>query len=383
MAKKKVEEDVAVSSNPFSKISSVMQDLNKHYKNDNLMKMGGDISPLRKVRFGEPALDYASDGGTPIGRFTEYLGAEHTGKTRNSLRAMAMFQKFCFNCWTDEVLDAVWSVDKENNPTLISCTCSNCNNPITKVNAFIDIEGTTDKKFLENFGIQTDGIIYSRPDKPSKAVGIIDTLMRMPEIGLIVIDSVGSMGSDKEVDTAIEDDKMNQNALFLNKAMRKWQMALNSNTNQTGEENGTTVIVINQSYVTLSIFSSEVAQGGRGLRHGKGMSMKTKKKEVNKDPATGKVYGIHIEYVNEKNKTGVPYRKKMYYLNLDPENADMGYCQTDIKMQYIDLAIEAGIIIQKGGWFEFNGQKVQGKISLLDKFDDYIKQEVDKIVYRN
>ena len=87
----------------------------------------------------------------------------------------------------------------------------------------------------------------------------------MPEIGLILFDSVGSMGSDKEVDTAIEDDKMNQNALFMNKAIRKWQMALNSNTNETGLENGTTLIVVNQSYQTLSIYSTEVAQGGSGL----------------------------------------------------------------------------------------------------------------------
>lgn len=246
----------------------------------------------------------------------------------------------------------------------------------------IVVHNTTDPVFMENFGIQTNGVIYVRPDLPSQAVGIVDTFLRMPEVGLILLDSIGSMGSDKEVETAIEDDKMNQNALFFNKAIRKWQMALNSNTNETGLENGTSMIIINQSYMTLSIFSTEVAQGGRGLRHGKAMSLKTRIKEKNKEPKTDKILGCHIEYKNEKNKTGIPYRKKDYYLNLDPTNDDVGYCQTNTILQYIELAIEFGIITQKGGWFEFNNKKWQGKASLLDAFDDDIKNAVDNLIYK-
>jgi RecA/RadA recombinase len=374
------EKIATTDNNNFSRVRGLMTDLNKHY-GKTLLRSGEDIPMIHKVPFDEPVLDYVSDGGTPIGRFIEYLGEPHSGKTRNGLKAMSKFQKYCFNCNTPNALTVEWERDKDDIPYVKTCECTNCTNPRTTIQAMIDIEGTTDPQFMKLFGIDIKGVIYSRPDKPSQAVGIVDALLREPNIGLILFDSVGSMGSDKEVDTAIEDDKMNQNALFLNKAMRKWQAALNSNTNETAMENGATMIIVNQSYVTLSIFSTEVAQGGRGLRHGKGMSLKTRIKERNKDDKTKKVYGVHVEYKNEKNKTGIPYRVKEYYLNLDPDDADIEYCQTNVKLQYIELAIEWGILDQRGGWFSFNGKKWQGKASVIEDFDEDIKTEVDKKLY--
>lgn len=370
-----------VSTSNFDRVSSVIADLNKHY-GKKLIKTGDDIPKIKKVPFGEPALDYVSDGGIPIGRMTEFLGQEHSGKTRNALRVMSKFQKYCFSCDTPDAISAVWELDKNNSPSLKSCSCSNCEDPKTNIQVLIDIEGTTDPLFMENFGIDVNGVIYVRPDMPSQAIGIVDTFLREPQIGLILLDSIGSMGADKEIENAIEDNKMNQNALFFNQAIRKWQMAFNSNTNETGKENGTTMIVINQSYVTLSIFSTEVAQGGRGLRHGKAMSLKTRIKERNKDEKTKKVFGVHVEYKNEKNKTGIPYRVKEYYLNLDPLDVSVPYCQTNLILQYIELAIDMGVVQQRGGWFEFDGRKWQGKGALLDDFDDSIKEAVDKIIYK-
>ena len=370
------------NENPFANISSVIKDLNSHY-GKKIVRTGEDIPIIHKVPFDEPALDYVSDGGIPIGRITEFLGDTHSGKTRNALRSMSMFQKYCFNCHTPKALDVVWELDKDGTPSVSSCTCKNCTDPKPLVQVMVDVEGTTDPEFMRNFGIQVEGVIYVRPDLPSQAVGIVDTFLRMPNIGLILLDSVGSMGSDKETETAIEDDKMNQNALFLNKAVRKWQMALNSNTNETGKENGTTMIVINQSYVTLSIFSTEVAQGGRGLRHGKAMSLKTRIKEKNKEPKSNKILGVHIAYKNEKNKTGIPYRHKEYYLNLDPDNTDTKYCHTNTVLQYVELALEFGIVEQKGGWFYFGTNKWQGKANLIDSFDDAIIEEVNKKIYKN
>ena len=377
---KKEDTKVAETKNPFAKVSSLMMDLNKHY-GKKMLKTGDDIPGIRKVPFDEPMLDYVSDGGVPISRFTEFLGEPHTGKTRNALRAMSRFQRYCFNCNTPNSIKAVWKKDKNGSPMLKSCSCSNCTTPETNIQVMVDVEGTTDPKFMKNFDIDTEGVIYVRPDLPSQAVGIVDTFLREPMIGLILLDSVGSMGSDTEVEKAIEDIKMNQNALFLNKAMRKWQMALNSNTNETGRENGTTMIVVNQSYQTLSLFSTEVAQGGRGLRHGKGMSLKTRVKERNKDSKTNKTFGVHIDYQNLKNKTGIPYRRKDYYLNLDPDNEDIKYCHTNTVLQYIELALEMSIIEQKGGWFYFGQEKWQGKANLIDNFAPEIGELVKERLY--
>ena len=371
--------ETAPKTPTFQTVANVVAGLNKHY-GKTLVKSGKDIPEIRKVPFGEPALDYVTDGGIPICRVTEFLGDAHSGKTRNSLKSMANFQRYCFNCFTPNSLKAEWRYDKNGNPELVSCKCSNCDNPKTNVQVIVDTEGTIDPKFLDNFGIIKEGVIYTRPDKPSQAVGIVDTFLRMPEIGLILFDSVGSMGSDKEVDTAIEDDKMNQNALFMNKAIRKWQMALNSNTNETGLENGTTLIVVNQSYQTLSIYSTEVAQGGRGLRHGKGLSVKTRIKEKTKD-SNDEITGVHVKYVNEKNKTGVPYRSSEYYLNLDKTSTQYGYCQTNVKFQYVEYGIKFGLIKQMGAWYEYDGNKFQGKNNLINSVDDTLMDAVNAIIY--
>ena len=69
-----------------------------------IIRTGEDIPVIHKVPFDEPALDYVSDGGIPIGRIIEFLGDTHSGKTRNALRSMSRFQKYCFNCNTPKAL---------------------------------------------------------------------------------------------------------------------------------------------------------------------------------------------------------------------------------------------------------------------------------------
>ena len=380
MAKKKVETKEAVTmQNNFDKISGVVMAMDKMY-GAGMFKTGDNIPKIYKIPFGEPMLDYVYTGGTPIGRFTELLGEPHAGKTRNGLKAMASFQKYCFNCHTPFALTAKWEM-KNGQPSLKSCKCSSCDEPTTKIQAMVDVEGTSDPDFLAKMGVDTNGVIYIRPDRPSHTVDIIDTFLRQPNIGLILLDSIGSMGSDREVDEKMEDNKMNQNPVFFNRALRKWQMALNKNTNETGMENGTTMIVVNQSYQTLSMYSTEVAQGGRGLRHGKAMSIKHSIGEKNKDANTKEIYGVHIRCTNEKNKTGMPYRRGEYYLNLDPNDPYLDYCATNINLQYVELAIKFNVIEQRGGWFYYGDEKWQGKANLIDGVTPEIRAEVDAKIY--
>jgi RecA/RadA recombinase len=398
MAKKKATEEfeldelpqVELVGNNFDKLRTLTANINKHYKKD-VVKQGEDIVPVRKVPTMEPMRDYVLDGGNPIGRFIESLGQEHSGKTRNALHDMAEFQKYCYSCHTPRALTAVWKKEKDKTkqeqgfPVLLSCVCSNCKKPQTKIQAFVDVEGTADPRFMEMLGVDLGGVIYTKPDLPSTAVDITDMYLRNPSIGLIVFDSVGSMSADKEVENAIVDDKMNQNALFLNKAMRKWQMALNANA-QEDSNTGTTMIVVNQSYSTIGNYSTEVAAGGRGLKHGKGMSTKTRIREkvyVNAD--RDRALGVHIVIENTKNKTGMPYRKGEYYLNLDPTDP-IGYCGVDIPLQLMELGIMSGTIEQRGAWLYFGNEKWNGKQAFLtDLRDDkpsldFILGEVYKLI---
>ena len=370
-----------IKTQNFASIQGLVKDMNKHYGKP-LLRTGNGIPYIFKVPYKEPALDYVTDGGVAIGRVQESLGHEHTGKTRNALRALSQFQKYCFGCNSYDALDVVW----EYNPTTderytTKCECKFCDAPETRISLFVDIEGTTDPLFMEMLDVDTKGVYYARIDLPSQAVDIVDAFLRQPSVGLIIVDSVGSMGSDAETEKAMEDIKMNQNALFLNRAVRKWQMALNSNSNTTGKENGATMIVINQSYQSLDLMSKEIAQGGRGLRHGKGQSIKNSLVTKTVDPKTKEVKGVQIRATNEKNKTGMPYRRMEYYLNLDSNDPEIRYAHTNINMQYVELAIMLELVEQRGAWFFYGNSKWNGKAAIVADLTQDVKDAVDEYLY--
>lgn len=367
-------------TNDFSDAAGIAAALNKKF-NRHLIMSGDEIPPVYKVPFREPALDHVSDGGTPIGRFTEFLGAEHSGKTRASLRAMSRFQKFCFNCYQPDVLDVVWKKNSKF-PEVDTCTCSSCGEGSTKISIFVDVEGTTDKKFMKRLGVDVDGVIYLRPDQPAFAADVIETYLRTNGVGLIVLDSFGVMGGTKETNTSIGDINMNQNAVWFNMMFRKFQAAMNASFNNNKGKDTATVIVINQSYVTLSIYSTEVPQGGRGLRHGKGLSIKFKSGDKNKDE-DDVVLGVHTRVENLKNKTGMPYRKAEFYLNLDPTDGELSFGETNVLQQYVDFGIKFGVIKQSGAWYDVGTQRIQGKANLCEALaaDAALLEEIDQMLY--
>jgi RecA/RadA recombinase len=372
-------------SDKIKALNNALVEIRKTYKNDNLIRSASEMPPIRKVRTNEPSLDYALSGGIPIGRITEFLGAEHSGKTRNALRALSQFQKYCFNCHSHDAIMAEWEKSGDNLPELVSCECKYCDNGSTRINVFIDYEGTTDQSFMEIFGIDYNGVLYLRPDRPSTTADVMDMLIRQEMIGLMILDSLGGMGSDKEVDTRVADEKMNQNALFFNKMLRKFQAALNYNTNLTGEENGITLLIINQSYTTLDFYSKSVPVGGRGLRHFKGMSLKTTIIETTRNKRKEKV-GVHVRVENMKNKTGIPFRKGEYYLNLNPRDFYYDYCMTNVDHQLADLAIAFKIADQRGAWIYYKNHKWNGRSKFeeaaktLTELRDDVYEYIDKSV---
>jgi recombination protein RecA len=358
-----------VTTTNFERIRELTDKLNKKYKK-NIIKTGNSIPEIIKVPFNEIVLDWVSDGGIPVGRVTEFLGTEHSGKTRNALKMIHEFQKFCFNCNTANVLKCTWIVEN-GQPIAKKLSCIRCKNPKTGICVMVDIEGTTDPKFMKYFGIDISGVLYFRPELPSIAINYVEAFLRSPEISLILVDSVGATSSDPEIENAFEDNLMNKGAITLNKAVRKWQAALNSNSN-LDSKSPTTMIIVNQSYSTIGAFVTEVPQGGRGLKHGKSLSLKTRIDSISTDDKTRVIEGVHIIVENKKNKAGIPYRKASYYLNLNKRNP-LGYCQTDNIIQAVDIGLLLGVIEANGSWYTFLNEKFQGKLAVAERAKNDLK----------
>lgn len=381
-AKKEKETKKAVpTTDSFDKISLITEKLNKKYK-CNLVKTGKDIPTTVKVPFGEPSLDYVYSGGIPVNRVIEKIGKEYSFKTVESIKALRAFQRFCFSCLNPS-LEVVWERDKKGIPQLVSAKCSCCKTPKATVQIFLDIEGTTDEEFLKSFGIDTNGVLYARIELPSQASNIAEAYMRLQDIGLIVIDSVGAMSSDQEVEKSMDEIGMNRGAMTLNAITRKFTAAINYNTNRANGVSPTTVMVINQTYANISLYGGggQIAQGGRGLRHAKSISTSNRMVETVVDEDTKALLGKHVIISNTKNKTGVPERKAEFYINLDPDDEELRYCETDVLQQYVDFSISLGYIEKSGSWYSYEGKKWQGTSKIKKDFPKELKAKVDEFIY--
>jgi RecA/RadA recombinase len=370
----------------FDEIKNLTKALNKKYGR-KVVKTGNEIERVVKIPFREPKLDYITNGGLPLNRFTEFLGEPSSGKSRDAAIMLESFQHYCFNCHTFS-LKCSWQLDKDGFPEVKSIKCK-CKEPKTCVNVIIDIEGTIELDFLEFFDIDTNGIYICRSESPSMTANLLQAYLENPLVGLIIADGIGMQSSDAELETAAEDIKMNSGARVSNIAIRKWLSALNKNTNTYEGTSPTTVILINRMYQTIGgMYNSEVPQGGGGLKHGKGLSIHRRRPNsgnVYKDAKTkDEIIGFFRKLSVIKSKTGIPEKKTEQYINLDPENAEgIGYLRADLNLEYIDIAIDLGLITSKGGWYYFEDKKYHGREALNEavKTEESIKKSVNKIIY--
>ena len=343
----------------FENIKEIAGKINKKY-GMNLVRTGETLGQTILVPFGEPGLDYICGGGNPTNRVHEFLGNESCGKTRDALLLFEQYQKFCFGCHSPEALEVFWETDKDGFPKLAKISCKYCKTPITTIQVIVDVEGTLDASFLQYFDIDTKGVIITTPETPSQSINIVEAFARNPEIGVILVDSIGAYSSDSEVESAAEDVKMNSGARVTGIAVRKWQAAFNANTNKHGKPSPTTIIVVNRMYSTIGIYATEVAQGGRALRHALALSTKRKRTD-HKDPKTGEVFGFHRVLSNGKNKIGKPHKRIEDYINLDPKS-EIGYCRADKWHTYLEIALKEEIIkVGGGGYYFFGDDKYHGR----------------------
>lgn len=369
----------------FKDLNDTIKSINKKY-GMKIVKSGAEVEHTIKIPTREPKMDWILDGGYPLNRFIEFSGEPSSGKSRDAAIAIENFQHYCFNCHTFN-LKAEWNVDNNGLPELESCKCT-CGNPKTCVCSIIDIEGTIDFDFLSFFDIDINGIYLSRSESPSMTINLLEAFLRNPKVGLIIADGIGLQSSDAELENAAEDNKMNSGARVWNSAIRKWVAALNANTNLNGGTSPTTVILINRKYQTVGqMYNTDVIQGGGGLKHGKSISVNRKRNssgEVYKDAKKKDVIiGFHRNLKVEKNKSGMPERKVEQFINLDPES-ELGYLRADINGEYVDLAIDLGLIEVRGGWYCFGDSKYQGRDKLKEAVGENleIKRAVNKIIYK-
>lgn len=283
------------------------------------MKLGSStVQPWPAVPTGALTLDnILGIGGLPLGRIVEIYGPESSGKSTIALTVVTEAQKMGLKC------------------------------------AYIDAEHALDPVYMQALGVNLDDLIFSQPDYGEQALEIVDRLVRTGELGVVVIDSVAALIPKAELEGEMEAAQMGLQARLMAKAMRK--------LTGLASENKTLLLFINQLRNKIGIMfgNPETTPGGMALKYAASVRIDLRKKEDLKSK-DGEVIGVKVKGKIIKNKMSPPLKIAEFDI-MYGKGIDQYGC-------LFDVALDKGILIQKGAWVQYNGESfAQGRDNAIEK----------------
>lgn len=380
----------------MTKSEALFKEFNKKYKTE-LFTVGTVVHNCSRIPFSSPRANYMLYGGVPRGRITEFAGEEGSGKTTTALDIAGNAQKLFLQEWEEKIqeLESKEKLTKEQQGKLLELRESG-----PKKVLWVDCENTFDDDWSEKLGVNVKEMYYMAPDSLSaeEIFDMVTQLIDAGEIGLAVIDSLGMMVSQQEMEKDIEESTYGGISRALTKFSKKVELAC-ARTNCA-------LIGINQVRDNLNAGyggPAYVTPGGKCWKHvcsvrlmfRQGTPFDQSFKDVKK--SCENPYGHKVQISVAKTKICKPDRKLGFY-TLTYDHGIEPF------IDIIDIAISKDVIHQAGAWFTFididTGEvlcntdeegnlseiKVQGQANLMpflkNPENDSIKAMVEKYVNR-
>jgi len=223
---------------------------------------GHSLLPVDRIKTGMFALDLATGGGFPRGKTSIIYGPESSGKTTIAYNALAFVQNVL-------QMDAV----------------------------LIDIENSFDPVWAEACGINVEKLVLLYPETAEVAVDLVDATIRAESVGLVVLDSIGSMITYNEVESDAGKQIVGGSAQIVSKMMRKVGQAYMAEAKRGHQP---ALICINQIRHKIGVMfgDPEGMPGGNLLKFASSMTLRVYGKDkmveaINKDmPVLKTIKGI-------------------------------------------------------------------------------------------
>jgi RecA/RadA recombinase len=355
-------------------VNALLTELHKTYGRGVIVP-ASDLPEVRRIKSSIPMYNYISGGGLPINRITEHYGDYSSLKSYTAYDFLAKFQRYD---WQNHEENAFMSVEwkpiktkigkkgQEEQITVMQYVKHALRRGYVpakpeklKRAALVDVEGTYDPAWGETFGIDNEALLYMSPESMAEAVDTTEALLCNEDVSLVVFDSFSAVGADTETDKSMEDEQMAINARWWNKAMRKFQAAMNRNPDRD-----ITLLVINSAYekVGFVMGDPEKVKNGGQLKLAKALSIRFRalKEIVGKDEDENEItIGRNIVIKCMKNKTARPFLNATFYFSFINDGSTKAG-KTDIEAQIIELGIRFGMIERAGAWYEYDKCKVNG-----------------------
>lgn len=308
-----------------TKMDEIISAMNKKCK-EQVVTQGLSSYDYKRIPFTSPRMNYCTFGGLPVGKLIEFSGEEHSGKTTTALDIVANYQHLDF----------------------------------AKKVLYIDSENTLDVQWARKLGVDIEDMYIMQPKSQSaeEIFEFICNSVSTGEIGLWVLDSIGALMSQQELDKSLEDKTYGGISMSLTKFGKKVEMLM--------AKHQCTGIGINQMREVIgAMFPTQTTPGGKAWKHfcsvrlqfSKGKYIDENGKELTR--AAESPAGNIVLMTMLKNKSCPPTRRTGQYTL----NYEIG---VDYLKDLVDVAVRYDIVRQSGAWFSVvnidTGEIIEDKI---------------------
>lgn len=296
----------------MSNLDEAIKALQKKY-GKSYIGVGSEILDTDYIRnsTGIFSLDNAIGGGIPECKIIMIAGKPGSSKTASTLVTIADFQRK------------------------------------NKKVAILNVEHGWDSLWATKLGVQLDKLLVANPSSIEQVSDTIEPLIMTGDLDLIVLDSIASISSDRELEESAEKGNRSGNAKANGVMARKIVARLNDPLHPVK----TSIILINQIREKQNIMfgNPEYTPGGYSLHHACDIIvwLRPDSKPLGEKECP---LGIKVNFRCTKNRTAPPFRTGNYDLLFEG--------RIDESTSLVELAITQGVIQKEGYKFTFNGKTI-------------------------
>lgn len=327
-----------------SRHDEVVNQLQRRYADSVLA--GDEVPNPNRIKFDGLDMNYITGGGLPQGRWTRMYGGYSSTKTRTCWELIKNAQQQGLSC-------VYYDIEKQFHPEAVASAG-------VDLASLTIIEGTT----IEQVGTALEAMLTTAH--------------------VHVIDSCSNAVSIDELEADLEDWRPGLMARAWGKAFRKAHERFDKQEN--------TVVLIDQLRASFGRGkTTEEPPGGKFLGYLSSMSLMFRRgkwlfyddkgnlsekgkssKSLNDSPEPD---GREIVVRAEKSRVGRPDLVATLYF-------DLNTYQFDHEWEYVKAAKSLGIVEQKGSWWSYDGDKVQGDAGLRELVaeNEDIREEISEAV---
>ena len=275
---------------------------------------------MDKISSGILSLDMSLGGGFPLNKITEICGPPNSSKTSFILNLI-----------------------KQN----IEC-----------VTAYLDIDNSVSYDYLENMGIDTESLVISHPESAEQLIQIVQSLVSNKAVDIIVVDSIATLISKDELKNSMLNHSNNN--IIVDTIKKLSGLIYKSDC---------AMILVNQIRNNLKSqkYGSEIAIADRALNTY--ATIRIDIRQTNEIHHYDQIIGAKLKISIKKNKIALKKGESVsinHYYKSGLDTVD----------DLLELAVNANIIQRNGSWYNFGGQKIQGK----DAFIRFLRQGNDDLL---